>query len=122
MNARDASDFAGADAASSSGERTASAGVIRIGDKVLMQRAADELVFLSLVDNSYYGLEPIGTRMVELLLEYPTVDEVVGALELEYATTADVLHRDVRQLVGDLVSSGLVEVVVPMGDPPATGE
>jgi hypothetical protein len=98
----------------------ASEGVIRIPENVLMQRAADEIVFLNLADNTYYGLEPIGSRMVELLLQRSSIADIVSQLATEYLATPDVLDRDVRLLVRDLVSSGLAEVVSPIGEPPAS--
>lgn len=81
-----------------------------------MQRAVDEVVFLNLDDNTYYGLEPIGSRMLALLLEQPTVEAVVAVLETEYEATPEILDRDVRVLIADLEKSGLVEVVLPIGE------
>ena len=81
-----------------------------------MQRAVDEVVFLNLDDNTYYGLEPIGSRMLALLLEHPTVEAVVAVLVTEYETTPEILDRDVRVLIADLEKSGLVEVVLPIGE------
>jgi hypothetical protein len=92
-------------------------GVVRVPDTVLMERVADEIVFLDLSDHSYYGLDPIAARMMELLLAQPTVAGVVSLLETEYDAGADTLRRDVEHLVEQLVETGLVERVDPT--PPA---
>jgi hypothetical protein len=93
---------------------TPSAPVIRIPDTVLMERVVDGVVFLNLVDNTYYGLEPIGTRMLELLLELTSVEAVVAVLVTEYQASPEILDRDVRVLIAELEASGLVESLVPV--------
>jgi hypothetical protein len=93
---------------------TPSAPVIRIPDTVLMERVVDGVVFLNLVDNTYYGLEPIGTRMLELLLELTSVEAVVAVLVTEYQASPEILARDVRVLIAELEASGLVESLVPV--------
>jgi hypothetical protein len=86
-------------------------GVVRVPENVLMERVADEIVFLDLSDHAYYGLDPIATRMMELLLGQPTIAVVVQLLAMEYDATPDILARDVHHLIDQLVESGLVERV-----------
>lgn len=91
--------------------------VLRLPETVFMERMADEIVFLRLTDHSYYGLDPIAARMMELLLAESSVEAVVRALELEFDTTAETLFRDVAHLVDQLVDTGLAERAVRPGPP-----
>ena len=50
---------------------------------------ADEVVFLQLDEGVYYGLDAVGTRMLELMLDLPTFDAVTTQLELEFDAPLD---------------------------------
>ncbi len=91
--------------------------VLRLPDTVFMERAIDEIIFLRLTDHSYYGLDPIAARMMELLLAESTIEAVVQTLELEFDATAAILTRDVEHLVDQLVETGLAERATPPDSP-----
>jgi len=82
--------------------------LVRVPDTVLLQRVADEIVLLHLGDNRYYGLDPVGARMLDLARALPTAEAVVATLVAEYETTPDVLATDLERLLDDLEDNGLV--------------
>lgn len=79
-----------------------------VPDGVLLQHVSDETVLLHLGSGTYYGLDPIGTRMLDLALELPDAEAIVTALEAEYDADRDRLAHDLDHLLGDLVGKGLI--------------
>jgi hypothetical protein len=59
----------------------------------------------------YYGLDPTGARIWNLLSEPSTVDELCDTLARVYDVDRSTLESDVRAFVGDLAEQGLVEIV-----------
>jgi hypothetical protein len=68
----------------------------------------DDVVVLSLADSTYYGLNPVGARIWELLAEPTTVGAIVERLMAEYEVERQECETDVIEVVGELVSRGLV--------------
>ncbi len=89
--------------------QSASAGYVSVPEGVLCQHVADEMVLLHLESGVYYGLEPIGTRMLDLACELPGLDEVVRQLASEYDAAHEVLAHDLEKLMDELESKGLIE-------------
>ena len=75
---------------------------------VVVQKVGDETVLLNLDSGHYYGLDPVGTRMLELVRELSETTAVVSRLAQEYEAEADVLEKDLSELLGKLESNGLV--------------
>jgi len=75
---------------------------------VIGRDLAGETVLLDLHSGVYYGLDAIGTRMWNLLMDRRTLDEACAIMAGEYDVAADVLVRDLRDLLGELLERGLV--------------
>jgi hypothetical protein len=84
-----------------------------IAEDVLYQSVDDEVVLLNLRNQKYYGLDCIGTRMWQLLLEYRSVATVVDCICDEYDADRIVVLRDVESMVQDFCAAGLVRAVDP---------
>ena len=83
---------------------------IVIPAQVMSRQVGDETVILDLGSGTYFGLDPVGARIWQLLSEGHQVDAVVSALLGEYDVPEEQLRQDVNGLVSELVSRGLVEV------------
>ena len=83
---------------------------ITVPDTVLYEQLDSEVVLFSLSTQHYYGLDELGTRVWQLLLEHHTVASILAALLEEYEVDAVVLRRDVERLVGELAANGLIEL------------
>jgi hypothetical protein len=83
---------------------------LTIPDHVLSRRVGEETVLLSLVDERYYGLDGVGTRLWEIVGERTTFGATVEALLAEYDVERDVLTRDLTAVVLDLRANGLLIV------------
>ncbi|KUL36249.1 lasso peptide biosynthesis PqqD family chaperone [Streptomyces regalis] len=59
--------------------------------------------------DQYWTLNPTAAVVVRTLLDGGGAAEAVRALTAEYAVDADSADQDVRELIGELRSAGLVE-------------
>jgi len=74
---------------------------------------AGESVILGMKDAIYYGLDPVGTRIWELLQQPTVLEDVVGALTTEFEVTREQAAADLLAFVVDLHAHGLVEIAEP---------
>jgi hypothetical protein len=89
-----------------------SAAIVAAGD-VLSTALGDEVVMLNLRDGVYYGLDAVGARVWTLLSDPLTVAAIRDALVDEYDVDPARCEDDVRTLVEELASRGLVEILEP---------
>lgn len=78
---------------------------------VVFREVEQEMVLLNLGTGSYYGLDPVGSRMWDLLAEKKNIREVLEIMLQEYEATTEDLQRDILHLVQELKTRGLVQVV-----------
>lgn len=71
---------------------------------------AGEVAILNLENGVYYGLDAVGARIWTLLQEPVTFAQIREAMLLEFDVDADVLETDLRQLLSDLVTQGLIDI------------
>lgn len=81
-----------------------------IGPDVVFRLLDGEAVLLNLKTGNYFGLDPIGTRAWELILEHHSLERVHSALLEEYDVDSDSLAQDLLTLVTEFRLKGLVEV------------
>ncbi len=77
---------------------------------VLLSSLENEAVILNLVNERYYGLEEVGTRMLALITTSPTIEAAYQQLLSEYDVDAEALRKDLSDLVEQLVKEGIVEI------------
>ena len=70
----------------------------------------DEVVILGLKDGVYYGLNPVGAFIWNLIQKPKTVAEVRDAVLEEYDVSEEVCNSDLQELLTELSDKGLVEV------------
>jgi hypothetical protein len=80
-----------------------------IPEGVLLRELSGEAVILNLNTEHYFGLDEIGTRMWVLLTSSATIQAAFDVLLEEYAVDADTLHRDMTELIKNLMEHGLLE-------------
>jgi hypothetical protein len=85
--------------------------IYRITTGTLFQVLGEESVLLNLKAEQYYGLDPVGTRMWELLTQNIDIEATIQQLLAEYDTEETTLRSDLRELIEQLVAKGLLEVV-----------
>ncbi len=70
----------------------------------------DETVILGLKDGVYYGLNPSGAFIWNLIQESITVTEILDAIMEEYDVEKDTCEHDLMNLLQNLMDKGLIEV------------
>ena len=83
------------------------------GPDVLVRTVGDESVLLNVATETYFGLNPIGTRMWHLLIESASIQSVRDALLAEYEVAPDELQRDLETFIGELMARQLVRLEPP---------
>lgn len=83
---------------------------VSTNDDVLFQELHGEGVLLNLKTGVYFGLDPIGRRVWELLQEHRTLASVRAAMLAEYDVEEARCTTDLLALVGELEQHGLVKI------------
>jgi hypothetical protein len=84
---------------------------IVVSEDVLFRELDDEAVLLNLKTGIYFGLNPLGTRIWQLIVTERALCRVLDAMLLEYDVERSVLETDLLELSRQLCSSGLGEIV-----------
>lgn len=77
---------------------------------VVFQQLQEEAVLLNLDSGQYFGLDPVGTRIWNLLVEGQSLPQVVSTIVAEYEVGGEQCKADLLKLLGDLEAQGLVAV------------
>ena len=83
---------------------------IKISQDVLSQEVSGETVLLDLKNESYFGLDEVGTRIWQLIQEKSEVDSVVEEMLKEYDVEEKLLRQDIEKLIKMLIDEGLLEL------------
>lgn len=67
-----------------------------------------QMVLLNLENEEYFGLDPVGTNIVNHLTDEP-YDAAMADLANQYEVDREVLRQDVAELVETLLAAGLLE-------------
>src|SRR5262249_16172455 len=70
----------------------------------------DELAILDLDHSVYYGLDPVGTRIWELIQEPTALSAVLAALVAEFEVDEVTAQADLLALINQLIEKHLVTV------------
>jgi len=77
-------------------------------EQAIESSVGDETVLLNLENGTYYGLDPVGTRIWALLKEGKTPAEICPLLVAEYEVEPEVIENDLRRFLTDLKEHGIV--------------
>ena len=81
---------------------------VTIPPQVMARTVGDETVILDLASGTYYGLDPVGARMWQLMGEGLTLAAICETLLEEYEVTREQLEADMIRLTDELSAKGLV--------------
>ena len=77
---------------------------------VLFRQLDGEAVLLDLKNGTYFGLNEVGARAWQLILDHGALDRVLQVLQDEYAAEPHIVERDLLALAAQLVSRKLADV------------
>jgi hypothetical protein len=81
---------------------------VTIPTQVMARTVGDETVILDLASGTYYGLDPVGARMWQLMAEGQTLASICEVMLNEYEVTREALESDILRLTEELRAKGLV--------------
>ena len=81
---------------------------VRVPEHVLMRGLGDEMVMLNLDAESYYGLNEVGARLMQLAEAGATLEQIAEQLFGEFEVSREQLEHDVRTVAADLIAAGLL--------------
>ena len=81
---------------------------LTIPQEVMAREVGDETVILDLANGTYYGLDPVGARIWQLMAEGQSLMQVCEVMLAEYEVTRENIERDVLALVQTLMERQLV--------------
>ena len=84
---------------------------LKIPEQVVTRQVGDETVLLNLVSGTYFGLDPVGSRFLELLEAEGALEAVVARMLEEFDVTEAQLEADLLRLADEMLASGLLEAV-----------
>ena len=85
-------------------------GKVTIPEQVMARQVGEETVILDLASGTYFGLDPVGARIWQLLGEGRTLGEVCASMLAEYEVSWDEIERDLTELLAVLVDKGLIKL------------
>lgn len=79
----------------------------------LSSRLGAEVVILSLHSGVYYGLDPVGSRIWELLQESRTLPAIRDQIVQEFDVAPEQCEQDLLALIKQMEQEGLIQVNRP---------
>ena len=83
---------------------------LTIAPDVMFRNLNDEAVLLDLKSGTYFGLNDVGARTWQLILQHGRLSQVLDALLMEYELDRHVGERDLLALATQLVTRQLAAV------------
>lgn len=83
---------------------------ISIPEAVYTQEVGEETILLDTQSGRYFSLDPVGTRMWQLIRKHGALRPVYEALLTEYDVAPQRLESDLLDLTAKLIDKGLVLV------------
>jgi hypothetical protein len=84
---------------------------LRVPDSVAARKIGDETILLNLETGTYYGLDSVGSRFLELLEGNGEIGAAHLALLQEFDVKPEILEADILRLSEEMRSRGLLEAV-----------
>ena len=85
---------------------------IDIPETVYTQEVGDETILLDTQGGRYFGLDPVGTRMWQLIRQSRALRPAYEALLTEYDVSPERLETDLLALAARMIEKGLAVVHV----------
>ena len=84
--------------------------VVAVDNQVSTTIEEDEVI-LNLDSGMYYGTNPVGARIWQLVQEPITVQSIIETVATEYAITRSQCEDDIRAFVESLAEEDIIEIL-----------
>ena len=82
---------------------------LRISPDAMESRVGDETVILHLGNDTYFGLDALGTRIWEMLRDGHDLAAILDHIATAYQAARSTVEADLRLFIEDLIAHGLLE-------------
>ncbi len=89
--------------------------LVSIPASTIAQEIGEETILLDTLGGRYFSLDPVGTRLWQLLRQYQAVRPTFDTLLAEFDVPSEKLEADLLALVQKMIDYGLVQVKM-LGD------
>lgn len=81
----------------------------QVSQKVLSSKIDEEVILMSFEADSYFGIDPVGSRIWELLSEKPaSINELVVILVDEYEVDEETCSKQVQIFIDEMYTKKLI--------------
>lgn len=80
-----------------------------LSSEILSQKIDDETILLDMKSENYFGLNEVGSRVLEILKTGTDPKTLVDILLEEYVVEKQELEKDITELLQELLAAGLIE-------------
>ena len=84
--------------------------IVVVADEVVSCDLDGEAAILDIKDGIYYGLDPIGAKIWNLIQKPLVIDEIIKTILNEYDVDKDQCTNDILELIEELLDNRLVKV------------
>lgn len=84
--------------------------IIVVADDVVSCDLDGEAAILNIKDGIYYGLDPIGAKIWNLIQKPKRINEIIQVIIEEYDVKTEECQRDIIELIEQLLSNDLVKI------------
>ena len=77
---------------------------------MLSAEIGGEAVMMSIENGAYFGLNPIATRIWDLIEQPKTIAELIQTITDEYDVSAEQAADDVQEFVADMLERGIAQL------------
>lgn len=84
--------------------------IVCVSTSQVASRVGDEVAILDLDNSVYYGLDPVGARVWELIQEPKALSSVLESMLAEFEVDEATARSDLLALIDELIDKRLVEV------------
>lgn len=86
------------------------AATVKVCSEVMAREVGDEIVLLHLASGTYFGLDPVGARMWQLIGDGNSVGAIYETLLDEYEVAPSELMQDMSRMLDELQARALVSL------------
>ena len=83
---------------------------VQVADGPISTEIGDEVAILHLESGRYFTLDPVGSRVWQLIASPRTAEEIVDVLVVEFEVDRDRCEQDVHSLLFQLERRGLLRI------------
>lgn len=84
----------------------------QVSQEVLSSKIDEEIILMSIKADSYFGIDPIGSLVWEILSKQPlTTNEIVQIMMEDYNVDEETCRADIQAFINDMYAKKLIEKV-----------